>query len=330
MQQLLILGGTQFIGRNLVERLIGRDDLEITLFNRQKTNSELFPSLRKLKGDRATDDVALIGDQHWDYVIDLSCYYPDSLDRILKTVNKDLKKYILISTCSVYDMAQQSTPLASEAAPLFPCTPQQRSDETTASYGARKAECERILQSSGVEHLILRPALVYGRYDHTDRFYYWLHQVRHYPQVLLPDNGLRSLSLTYVHDLVEVITQALSTSHSNKVYNVISTPLLSIRQIVELASSMLDKEPDIINATGSFLHVQGVSEWTDMPLWIDNDTDTFSNQLLKEDFEIELTQLKIGVAEAIHYFEQSDWPQPKYGMDDVRKQQLIDKLTRNG
>lgn len=328
MQQFLILGGTQFIGRNLVERLIGRDDLEITLFNRQKTNGELFPSLRKLKGDRATDDVALIGDQDWDYIIDLSCYYPDSLSRILETVNKDLRKYILISTCSVYNMEQQTTPLASEDAPLFSCTQQQRSDETNASYGARKAECERILQKSGIEHLILRPSLVYGRYDHTDRFYYWLHQVRQHPQVLLPDNGLRSLSLTYVHDLVEVITQTLSISPPNKIYNVISAPLVSIRKIVDLAANILDKEPDFINAPGPFLHEQGISEWTDMPLWIDNDTDTFSNQRLTEDFDIELTRFKTSVTEAILYAEHLNWPQPKYGMDKARKQQLINKLAQ--
>lgn len=330
MQQLLILGGTQFIGRNLVERLIGREDLEITLFNRQKTNGELFPSLRKLKGDRATDDVALIGDQDWDYIIDLSCYYPDSLDRILATVNKDLRKYILISTCSVYDMEQQTTPLASETAPLFPCTQQQRTDETNASYGARKAECERILQKSGIEHLILRPSLVYGRYDHTDRFYYWLHQVRQHDQVLLADNGLRSLSLTYVHDLVEVITQALSMSPPNKVYNVISAPLVSIRQVVDLAASILDKEPGFINAPGPFLHEQHISEWTDMPLWIDSDTDTFSNQRLKEDFDIQLTNWRKTIEDTIAYFDQLGWPSPEYGISATRRKRLIEKLTIDG
>lgn len=65
-----------------------------------------------------------------------------------------------------------------------------------------------------------------------------------------------------------------------------------------------------------------------MPLWIDNDTDTFSNQRLKEDFSIELTKFKASVTEAILYAEGLTWPQPKYGMEEACKQQLIDKLAQ--
>ena len=66
-----------------------------------------------------------------------------------------------------------------ETAPILNCTIDERTDRTPASYGNRKAECERILMNSTQDYIMLRPALVYGAYDHTDRFYYWLYQVQH-------------------------------------------------------------------------------------------------------------------------------------------------------
>ena len=69
-KQVLILGGTQFIGRSIVERLCERSDMELTLFNRQRTGADLFPRLNKIKGDRLTDDVEQFANREWDLVID--------------------------------------------------------------------------------------------------------------------------------------------------------------------------------------------------------------------------------------------------------------------
>lgn len=79
MKKLLILGGTQFIGRNLVERLQKEDDFELTLFNRQMTGAELFQDVQKIKGDRSTDDIQQIAGKDWDFIIDLSCYFPEDM-----------------------------------------------------------------------------------------------------------------------------------------------------------------------------------------------------------------------------------------------------------
>ena len=79
--KILILGGTSFIGRNLVEQLIQQDQYQLTLFNRGQTNNHLFPNLNFIQGDRNTDDILQIGNQNWDYVIDVSCYFPDSLQQ---------------------------------------------------------------------------------------------------------------------------------------------------------------------------------------------------------------------------------------------------------
>ena len=100
-------------------------------------------------------------------------------------------------------------------------------------YGGKKAECERILAKANIDYRILRPALVYGRFDHTDRFYYWLYQVKMNKTLLLPDNGNRLFSITYVDDLVESIVESLIIDSDSDIYNVISEPILSIEKIVK-------------------------------------------------------------------------------------------------
>ena len=102
MNKILILGGTQFIGRNLVAQLLQEREYEITLFNRQQTQPNLFSGVKKIKGDRETEDIRQIAREHWDYVIDLSCYYPAALSSVLEQLQISPKRYIFISTCSVY------------------------------------------------------------------------------------------------------------------------------------------------------------------------------------------------------------------------------------
>ena len=189
MKKILILGGTQFIGRVLVESLLEQEGLSITLFNRGKTGGELFPEVDRLIGDRNTGDIEQIGRQEWDVVIDLSCYFPHQIESSLEQVKDKVGRYVLISTCSVYD-PKEGLVLRDEGSSMSTCSADQRTDESAQTYGARKAECERILSASGISHFILRPALVFGIHDHTDRFYYWLHAVNSKQELVLPDYGL--------------------------------------------------------------------------------------------------------------------------------------------
>ncbi len=326
-KKILVLGGTQFIGRNLVERFFFQKEYAITLFNRQKTGIDLFENIAKIKGDRETEDIIKIKNQHWDYVIDLSCYYPDSLEKVLQNINPDVSKYIFISTCSVYDNEQHQLPMRDENAPTLSCSAKQYSDRTVASYGNRKAACERILMDSGINHVIFRPALVYGPYDHTDRLYYWLYQVKKGGILLLPDKGQRIFSLTYVEDLVEVIIQALKKNLHNNIYNIISYPRSSIRMIVEEAASILKIDFQEVNASPSFLNFHEVTQWTDMPLWLDCDYFTYENDRVKKDFNFSARPFKESLNKTIHFYNKSNWPNPKFGMSESTKLGLISQLA---
>jgi 2'-hydroxyisoflavone reductase len=325
MEKILILGGTQFIGRTLVEQLQKLHKYDITLFNRQQTQSNLFPEIKKIKGDRETDDISQIESESWDYVIDVSCYYPDSLDRVLKSLKGTLKKYLFVSTCSVYDNTENQTSLSDETARILDCTTAQRTDRTNDSYGQRKAECERILQNSIHEYLIVRPALVYGNYDHTDRLYYWLYQVQKHSKILLPDHGERLFSLTYVHDLVQTIIAGIETSLQG-IYNVTSTPKASIQQIVDTAAKLLNKTFEPINASPDFLHKHEINQWSDMPLWLDSDYFTYSNKKLLEETNIQLTEFDQSLQDTIAYYNTLNWHEPIYGMPETKRLELLEKL----
>ncbi len=323
MKKILILGGTNFIGRNLVEQLQHSSEFELTLFNRGNTNPHLFPNIKKIIGDRKTKDIQQLSSEQYDVVIDISCYYPDDLRNVLKVL-KPPKRYILISSCSVYQHSEVE--LKDETQPILTCIEEEGRDTTSATYGKRKAECDNILLQSNLDYIILRPSIVYGAYDYTDRFYYWLYQVQNHDPLLVPDEGRRFFSCTYVLDLTQAIMKSITIPSHNKVYNVISNTQISIGEIIKTGERLLEKSPNHINVTPQFLHNKKIAQWTEMPLWIDSDAYTYATDKLIQDFDFSYTKLSQGLQTTIEYHNQIDWSVPKYGMPETKRQILIEEL----
>lgn len=328
MDKILILGGTNFIGRNLVDCILKFDNYDITLFNRGQTNPEIYLEINKICGDRNTSDINQISNKKWDYIIDLSCYFPDSLDNILKMIKNPPKRYIFISTCSVYDNNICQSILKDENSATLNCNAAERIDSSAATYGNRKAECERILKQSGLRYSILRPSLVYGPYDSTDRLYYWLYQIKKGNKLLIPNQGKSKFSVTYVKDLVQVILKLLNTNNESNIYNVTTYPQLSISELVNTASQILGKIATLQYADPIFLREHNISQWTDLPLWLDCDYFTFDNKKLLNELEMHMTEFSYTVSSTIAYYESLFWQEPKYGMNEHLKNELIDKLMK--
>ncbi len=325
MTKILIIGGTLFIGRNVVEQLLTEKEYELTIFNRGLTNPNLFPEVKKIRGDRNTDDVQHIAKEKWDYVIDLACYYPHSLKAILANLSKNVKRYIFVSTCSVYGFPDAG--YCDESFPILECTAEEALDETSKTYGKRKSECERILEASGIKYTSLRPALVYGKYDNIDRHYYWLYQVKKRQEILLPDKGKLIASGTYVIDLVKVIKELLSEKEYAKVYNIVTDPQMCILTTVNAASTILNKTPKFLNASSAFLKTNHVKPWSDLPLWASFDFG-FEGKKMKEDFDLSFTSFQQSINETIDYFDSQNWPMPKLGLKDDIQNLLIEKLAK--
>ena len=325
MDRVLIIGGTNFIGRHLIEKLSVNKKYDLTIFNRGITNPGLFPDVKKIIGDRNSEDIKLIQQGNWDYIIDLSCYFPKSLINILSGLSLNLKKYILISTCSVYQ--DDKVILCNENALIKKCNQDQFYDQSASSYGNRKAECERILQSSTFNFTILRPDLVYGKYDSTDRFYYWLHQAKKYNKILVPNNGSPLFSLTYVKDLVNAMEKTIIEKLDRNIYNITTTTETSIRQILDATLETITNDPKFINASSRYLKSNKISEWTDMPLWIDSDYSTFDNKKILNNYNLKFTDFKTSVRETVQYYIFLGWPTPKHGINRGKQISLIEKIA---
>lgn len=327
MKNLLIIGGTNFIGRNLLNELSSETQYKITLFNRGITNPDAFSEIPRIIGDRNTDDVAQLSQQKWDLVIDLSCYFPNSLEQVLQHIG-EVERYIFVSTCAVYDN-ENLTILKNENEPLFPCSEEQKIDTSHQTYGQRKVACEAILTQSNLDYLIFRPALVYGEFDYTDRFYYWLEQIEKSRPLLLPNGGKSVFSVTYVKDLVRVLVESLTIEMpQERIFNVTSTPQTSILQIVDAACELLQKAPKRLEATPNFLHQNRVEPWMEMPLWLDGNHFTWSNERLKKAFKTTMVDFKESVEATISFYKKNNYPKPIYGMSNDRKNKLIEILEK--
>ena len=324
MKKILIIGGTSFIGRHLLNYLLEQEEYEISLFNRGVTNPELFPELNRIKGDRnVLTEISQIFAEKWDCIVDLSCYYPQSLAWILNGVNKQVN-YIFISTCSVYDNEQYSGMYRDETAPRLSCTTAEGLDQSPATYGRRKAACERLLENSGVRYTIFRPALVFGSYDPTDRFYYWLHQVKTKKLIGIPENGKRKFSLTYVGDLLSAMVAAIHMKPNNQVYNCISYKGMSIQQIVDEAILAMERQVETLNFSKGFLVKHQIAPWVDIPVWLNTDDYSYSNEKICNDLDFTPTKFKESIQKTITYYQEISFPTPITGMNEEKQQALLE------
>jgi 2'-hydroxyisoflavone reductase len=183
--KLLILGGTGFLGPHTVRAALAQGH-QITLFNRGRTNNHLFPELEKLRGDRDGNLEALKG-RKWDAVIDTSGYVPRLVADSAGLLAPNTGQYIFISSISVYaDFTKRGM---DETAPVGTLTDPTTEEITGASYGPLKALCEQAAeQAMPGRTTIIRPGLIGGPGDRTDRFTYWPVRVARGGDVLAPGN----------------------------------------------------------------------------------------------------------------------------------------------
>lgn len=323
MKKVLILGGTQFIGRNLVEQLQGLN-YDITLFNRQQTQPNLFPDVKKIKGDRETADIKYFTDQYWDCIIDFSCFYPDSLEILLNKLKGKAGRYIFISTLSVYGLDEDLCRLEiKENFETLPCNQFERRDNSMTTYGQRKAECERVLlKKEWLDKIILRPSIVYGKYDPTDRFYYWLYKAKKCKRVVLPNNGMDKITLSYVEDLTNIIIQSIKIKNHSTIYNATTHQPLSLREIIQY----INRDIYMIDINPHKLISIGLNPGQDIPLWF-NSPLMVSNERLSKDFQLVFKSFNDSIEETALFFANLNWPIPKTGLNEIKENDLIEKCS---
>lgn len=201
----LVLGGTNFVGPPIVEVLRARG-LEVTLFNRGRTNPGLFADLEQLRGDRATGDLTALRGRIWDAVIDISGVVPSWVEASARLLAPVVDRYVLISSTSVYQRFDLGP--ADESTPLRPDP--RRLDDPSARYGERKAACERRASAAAPGRTcVIRSTFVVGPGDPGDRMQAWLARAAEGGPLVAPGGPDRRLLFVDRRDLARFVAQAV-------------------------------------------------------------------------------------------------------------------------
>jgi 2'-hydroxyisoflavone reductase len=260
--KLLVLGGTGFLGRALVESALERG-YEVTLFNRGRTNPELFPEAEKLRGDRASDPLP---SGRWDVVVDTSGYLPAVVRRSAEALRESAERYVFVSSISAYaDLSTGPT----EDSPLAELG-EMPSDELLPgyeNYGALKALCEDVVtEAFGDPALIVRPGLIVGPHDPTGRFTYWPHRIARGGEFLVPAPPEATVQFVDVRDLGEWIGD-LGERREVGTFNA-THPGLPWSELVDSCLRVGGADGTPVWVTPDFLAEHGVGEWMELPLWL--------------------------------------------------------------
>ncbi|HWB63361.1 MAG TPA: SDR family oxidoreductase [Chitinophagales bacterium] len=324
MKNVLILGGTMFVGRELVEQLKTDAATQLTLFNRGKTNSALFNDVNQIHGNRETADMEKIFNQTWDCIIDFSGYYPNTFQQLLAGLKGKVGRYVFISTGSVYQLEDMAGKLITETEATKTCTEAQRTSKLPDAYGEKKAEMERILlANTWLDAIIFRPGYIYGKYDWTERFYYWLYRVNFFDKMLLPQSNYR-LSLTNAHMLTHALVKAISIEKHNKVYNAVSEPAFTLKNLVQEAAKAFHKNPQLIELPETSLQQHGIQPH-EFPLYAPIDF-MMDDNLWRNDFELSAYNIGTAFTETLALKEESGFPIPQPGLQPEKEQLVLQSL----
>jgi 2'-hydroxyisoflavone reductase len=181
--QILVLGGTRFVGRHIVESALRRGH-DVTVFHRGSSGPELFPEAEHILGDRATDLGRLAGRQ-WDATVDVCGYFPRQVNELATALDGRGGQHVFISSVSVY--APPPGPGITEDAELIELADPTTEVVTDQTYGGLKVLCERAAADAyGADLLVVRPTYVVGPHDHTWRFPTWVRRIAAGGEVLCP------------------------------------------------------------------------------------------------------------------------------------------------
>ncbi|WP_328870856.1 SDR family oxidoreductase [Streptomyces sp. NBC_00287] len=262
--RLLVLGGTEFVGRAVVEAAVGRG-WDVTVFHRGR--HEAPAGVRALHGDRTTEDglAALEGGGEWDVVVDTWSSAPRAVRDTARLLKDRVGRYVYVSSCSVYDWAPpagytEDAPLVTGASP--------DAEQTAYPQDKRGAELA-VLDTFGADRSVLaRAGLIIGPYENVGRLPWWLNRMAKGGPVLAP--GPRELPIQYIdaRDLADWILGAAERELSGP-YNLIGpsehatmgTLLDACAEVTGGAAELRWTEPEVILEAG-------IEPWTQLPVWV--------------------------------------------------------------
>ena len=207
--QILVLGGTQFVGRHIVEVLL-RAGHFVSILNRGISNDPLPIPVERLRGDRDRGVAGLdaLSGRTWDVCVDVCGYTAMQVRSSVERLCPKVGRYVFVSAVSVY--GNPASGPVYETHPLVSAADEGVSEVTGETYGPLKVTCERIVQDRFSERCtLLRPQVIAGPYDPLDRFSYWVRRAAQGGEMLAPGNGHDFLQYIDAADVAAVYANCL-------------------------------------------------------------------------------------------------------------------------
>ena len=257
----LIIGGTRFIGRHTISDLLA-NGYEVTMLNRGNHEDPFAADDRvtHVEGDRKAErdlrTAKLSADP--DVVIDCVAYQPADVETATD-VFADVDGYVYISSGDSY--AAEAIPKREGETPLRSCSPEQATDDTSDTYGNRKAEGDRAVfaaAEAGVRAMSVRPCIVYGPYDYTERLDYWIDRVLTHDRVVVPGDGQNLWHRAYVEDVASALRIVAERGEAGRAYTVGDRRALTLEATLETIAEAAGTDCEVVTASADALAAGGL------------------------------------------------------------------------
>lgn len=265
--RVLVVGGTQFVGRHIVQALLDGGH-EVTLFHRGSGTEDPFPQAEHRHGDR-NGDLAPLAEGEWDATVDVSAYVPRqvrALGEALGRAGGRGGRYLYISSVSAYAPADE--PGLTETAPLAVLADEDTEEVTGETYGGLKALCEyAAVEVFGAESLIVRPTYVIGPYDTTGRFTYWVRRLAEGGEVLAAGPRDQPVQVVDGRDLADFCVRLLEDGASGPFHVAGPPPPHGLGDLLEAVRDAVAPEGTTIRWVDPAVATEHGLDGRVLPLW---------------------------------------------------------------
>jgi 2'-hydroxyisoflavone reductase len=316
--RLLIIGGTRFLGRALVEAALAAGD-DLTLFNRGLSNPNLFPAVEQINGDRDSE-LHLLAQREWDGVIDTCGYIPRHVRAAATALRDRVAHYTFISTISVYADPPESG--LDEDSPLATLEDELAEEVTGETYGGLKVLCEQAVDEvMGGRALHVRSGLIVGPHDPTDRFTYWPVRVAAGGEVLAPAARQSPVQFIDVRDLAQWTLEATRRRLRGPFSVTGPTVPLNMSGLLGETRSALESDAALTWVSEAFLLAHDVTPWQHLPLWLPADAVGMARASVARAVDVGLTTRPL--SETVR--DTLAWHRTREGVDDTHLGQTLSR-----
>ena len=248
IMRILVLGGTSFVGRAIVADAL-QTGAGVTLFNRGKTGTGLFPEVPRLTGDRDSGDYTTLRDGSWDAVVDVTGYVPRHVGQAMDALDDRVGRYLFISSGAVYQK-EGLGPGSTEDAPRRP--PVRDTEELDDStYGPCKVACEDdVVARYGDRATIVRAGKVAGPHDPQRGLTYWVRRATRGGRVAVPASPEQPVQIIDSRDLARLVVQLLADDRPGAFHAVGPAEPVTLGGLIEACARVAGTQVEIVEVPG--------------------------------------------------------------------------------